>query len=812
MTGKIIDRSIEDEMKVSYLNYAMSVIVSRALPDVRDGLKPVHRRILFAMHRLGMVYNKAHKKCALVVGEVLGKFHPHGDQAIYETLVRLAQPFSMRNVLIDGQGNFGSIDGDPAAAMRYTESRMSRISDLMMDTIQKDTVNFKNNFDDTLSEPEVLPAAFPNLLVNGGTGIAVGMATNLAPHNLREVVAAILHYIDNRDCTVRDLMNFIKGPDFPTAGIIHNIEGIRDAYESGRGIIKVRGRVSIEQYKKDREALIITEIPFMVNKSEMIKKMAGLVKEDIIQGISEIRDESDKDGIRVVIELKKDAHAQTILNQLYKHTQLEDSFGINQVALVQKSPKTLSLKELIVHFIDHRFEVETRRIKFDLKKAEDRAHIVEGLIKAVKNIDEVVKIIRGSKTVDEAKTALMARFEFSELQAQAILDMRLSRLVALEIEKLEEEYRELLKTIEELRDLLAHPEKIYKLIADQLSQIAKDFGDDRRTEIIAAQVVTLDAEAYIQKTNMVVSVTKSGYVKRTPANTYRQQGRGGVGVKGVGATSEDDVVSILFTATTHDLVLFTTNKGKAYYLKIHELPEASRTAKGTHIKNILAFGQGEEIRSFFIFGNFEDAKNFIMVTAGGVAKKCQVGDFINAKKRGVQAINLRDNDTLVGSLEVTEGQDIMIVSRQGQALRTNENEFRQMGRAAGGVRAMDLGSGDEIVGVVSVEKESHILVVSEKGFGKKTEYDEFSAKHRGTGGQIIMKTSDRTGEIASVKSIKAGDSVLLTTGSGNIIRLGEDEVTLLGRPAQGVKLVNVQEPDMVIDAAVIRPLAEETAS
>jgi DNA gyrase subunit A len=715
----------------------------------------------------------------------------------------------MRNVLIDGQGNFGSVDGDPAAAMRYTESRMSRISDLMLDTIQKDTVNFKNNFDDTLTEPEVLPGAFPNLLVNGGTGIAVGMATNLAPHNLREVVAAILHYIDNRDCTVRDLMNFIKGPDFPTRGIIHNIEGIRDAYETGRGIIKVRGRVTIEQYKKDREALIITEIPFMVNKSEMIKKMAGLVKEDVISGISEIRDESDKDGIRIVIELKKDAHAQTILNQLYKHTQLEDSFGINQVALVSKSPKTLSLKELIVHFVDHRFEVETRRIKFDLNKAEERAHIVEGLIKAVKNIDEVVRIIRASKTVEEAKTGLMTRFEFSELQAQAILDMRLARLVALEIEKLEEEFRELQKTIAALKDLLAHPEKIYKLIQDQLAEISKDFGDDRRTEIIAAQVQTLDAEAYIQKANVVVSVTKSGYIKRTPATTYRQQGRGGVGVKGSSA-SEDDIVSILFTATTHDLILFTTNKGKAYYLKTHELPEASRTAKGTHIKNILAFGAGEEVRSFFVFDQFENSKNFLMVTAGGVAKKCSVGDFINAKKRGVQAINLRDNDTLVGSLEVADGQDVMIVSRRGQALRTAENEFRQMGRAAGGVRAMDLDSGDEIVGIVSVEKESKILVVSEKGFGKKTEYDEFSAKHRGTGGQIIMKTSDRTGEIASVKSVRAGDSVLLTTGSGNIIRLGEEEVSLLGRPAQGVKLVNVQEPDMVVDAAVIRPIAEET--
>ncbi|MBN8217734.1 MAG: DNA topoisomerase (ATP-hydrolyzing) subunit A [Spirochaetes bacterium] len=809
MAEKIIERFIEEEMKVSYLNYAMSVIVSRALPDVRDGLKPVHRRILYAMHRLGMAHSKPYKKSATVVGEVLGKYHPHGDQAIYETLVRLAQSFSLRYLLIQGQGNFGSIDGDTPAAMRYTECRLERISDELLKDIDKETIDWKPNFDDSLKEPDVMPAAFPNLLVNGVSGIAVGMATNMAPHNLREVVAATIYCIDHRDCTVKDLMQFVKGPDFPTRGIIHGIEGVREAYETGRGMFKVRGRVSVEDMGKGREALIITEIPYMVNKADMIVKMANLVKEGTIVGIGEIRDESDKDGIRVVIELKRDAHTQTILNQLYKHTPLEDSFSINQVALVAKSPKTLNLKELIHYFIEHRFEVQTRRIQFDLARAEERAHILEGLIKAVLNIDEVVRIIRGSESVDEAKDKLIARFAFSEIQAKAILDMRLSRLVALEIQKLEAEFAELQKFIAECKDLLANPPKIYQLIKDELTEIAKAYGDDRRTEIVASRVEALEAEAYIQKANVVVAVTKSGYIKRTPANVFRQQGRGGVGVKGAAGATDEDVVSMLFTCTTHDLILFVTNKGKAYYLKAHELPEASRTAKGTHIKNLLGFGPGEDIQSFFAFANFEEAKNFLMVTRGGIGKKSSVGDFINAKRRGVVAIHLKDGDTLVGCVEVKDGQDVIVTTRRGQALRTSETQFREMGRGAGGVRAMTLETGDEIIGVDAVEEGTKLLVVSEKGYGKKIDLAEFGQHHRGGKGQIYMKTSDKTGEIAAIRSVKGDESVLVITSAGNIIRLSGEDVKELGRPAQGVRLVAVQEPDMVVDAAVIRPLPED---
>ena len=807
MAETVISRNIKEEMKTSYLTYAMSVIISRALPDVRDGLKPVHRRVLYAMHRLGLTYNRPFKKAAYVVGEVLAKYHPHGDQAVYDTLVRLAQDFSMRLPLIDGQGNFGSIDGDGAAAMRYTEARMARVCEEMLRDIQKETVDFENNYDDSLKEPTVLPSVLPNLLINGGTGIAVGMATSFPPHNINDATRAVIHYIDNRECSTESLIEKIKGPDFPTAGIIYNVQGIKQGYLTGKGIFKIRGRVAIEAYRKDREAIVITEIPYLVNKSEMIKKMASLVKTDVIAGISEIRDESGKEGIRIVIELKKDVNTQIILNQLFKHTTLESSFSINCVAIVGKVPKTLNLKEIIVHFTNHRHEVITRRTRFDLKKAEERAHIVEGLIKAVDNIDAVIKIIRASETVDLAKKELRASFAFSEVQAQAILDMRLARLVALEIKKLQEELVELKRLIGEYQDLLANPEKIYTLIKNDLQAIRETYGEDRKSEIAKTDIEALEDEAYIQRTNVVISLSTSGYIKRNSPGLYRQQHRGGVGVKST-TGREEDVVSMLFVTTTHDTIMFFTNWGKAYYLKAHEIPEASRIARGLHIKMLLNLGAGEEVQGYLTFADFETANRFILVTAKGIAKKGEVGDLINAKKRGMQAIKLRSGDTLVGTVEVNLGDDIIICSRRGFAIRIHEDQFRVMGRVASGVRGMNIASSDEVVGVEKVVPGQHLLVVTERGLGKKVDLGQFSPYLRGGKGQIYLKTGERSGEIAGIKNIEASDSILIITSSGAIIRLDAKEVNLMGRPAQGTKLLEVKPPDIVVDTAIIRPLKE----
>jgi DNA gyrase subunit A len=807
MAENIIKRPIEDELKTSYLNYAMSVIISRALPDVRDGLKPVHRRILFSMHKLGMLYNKPFKKCATVVGDVLGKYHPHGDQAIYDTLVRLAQDFSLRYPLVDGQGNFGSIDGDGAAAMRYTEARMDRLADEMLKDISKETIDFQNNFDDSLKEPIVLPAAVPNLLINGVSGIAVGMATNIPPHNLREVVGAVKHYIDNNDCTIKDLMHYIKAPDFPTGGIIYGVDNIRKGYKTGKSIFKLQGKVSIEEFKKGREAIIITEIPYMVNKAEFIKKIASHVKNETIKGITSdgIRDESNKDGIRIVIELKRDVNAQTILNQLYKHTQLENSVSINAIAIVNNAPRTLNLKEIITNFVIHRFEVTTRRIKYDLKKAEERAHILEGLIKAVNNIDEVVKIIRTSKTVEDAKNNLIKAFSFSEAQSQAILDMRLARLVALEIQKLQDEYDSLIKLIAELKDLLAHPEKIYNLIKEELDTIAQKYGDDRKTEIKYELREELDEEDYIQKANVVISLTKAGYIKRTPVSVYKRQGRGGVGVKSTN-TSQEDIISLLFVATTHDTIMFISNKGKAYYLKTHEIPEGSRTARGSHIKLLIGLEAGEEIYGYLAFESFNQDKNFIMVTANGTVKKCHIQDFVNAKKRGIVALKLKNNDVLVAAAEIDQGKDIVITSRHGQLLRTNAKLIRTMGRSAAGVRGMKLAQSDEVVGLEVVQNNVDLFFVTEKGYGKKLSFSEFSTKGRGGKGQICLKVNDKSGEIAAVKTVTEEDNILIISSSGQLIRLTSKVISRFGRTATGTRLVNVKPPDFIVDAAVIHPI------
>ena len=788
----------------------MSVIVSRALPDVRDGLKPVQRRILYAMHKLGMVYSQKHKKSATVVGEVLGKYHPHGDQAIYDSLVRMAQEFSLRNVLVDGQGNFGSIDGDNAAAMRYTECRLAKISAEMLQNIEKETVDYQDNFDDTLKEPVVLPSAIPNLLINGASGIAVGMATNIPSHNLKEVVDAICYYIENREsCTIADLLKFIKGPDFCTGGTIYS-SNLENIYSSGRGSIKIRGKVTLDKDERDRDRIIVDEIPYQVNKAEMIKKIAQAVKEERIKGISDIRDESDKDGIRVVVELKRDAHVQTTLNQIYKHSTLEVTFGYNLISLVNKAPRLLNLHEMVVYFVAHRFEVITRRIKFDLNKAEKRAHIVEGLIKACNNIDEVVRIIRASKTVEEAKKDLMSTFDFTTVQAQAILDMRLARLVALEMQKLKEEFDHLQKLIAEYKDLLAHPEKIYSQIKDDLKIIAETYGNDRKTEIIKANLEGLEEEDYIQKSNMVVSLTKTGYIKRVPIETYREQNRGGTGVKGVGVKDENDIVSMLLVTTTHEYIMFISNKGKAYYLKTYQIPQSSRNAKGQHIKMLLNLENDEHIQGYLTFSNFEEEKSFAVVTRDGVIKRSRIQDFSRAKIKGIIAVKLRDNDSVVSVVDIdSEEDDIMIYSRLGLAVRTKASNIRVMGRAASGVRGMRLRSEDEIVGMVKVDADKNMLVLSQRGMGKKLAFSEFSNKGRGGKGQIFMKIDDKTGEIAAVTSVSDDQGILISTSKGNIIRIHAGDISLLGRQAKGPRLIRLKEPDMVINIAPISEIEED---
>lgn len=798
MAENIIERKIEDEMRESYLNYAMSVIISRALPDVRDGLKPVHRRILYAMYKLGLSYNKSFRKSATVVGEVLGKYHPHGDMAIYDTLVRLAQDFSMNKVLIKGQGNFGSIDGDAPAAMRYTECKLEKISEELLKDIEKSTVDFRNNFDDSLKEPVVLPSAIPNLLINGSSGIAVGMATNIPPHNLREVIDAVCFFIDNQDCSISDLTKYIKGPDFPTGAFAYNLGNVKQAYETGKGIFKLRAKTEIEEFRNSQEAIIIKEIPYQVNKAEMIKKMAQLVKNETIEGISEIRDESNKSGIRVVIELKRKTNANIILNQLFKHTPLESSFGINMLAIVGGQPRVLNLREMIFHFVEHRFNVTTKRIKHDLEEAEKRAHILEGLIKAVDNIDEVIKIIRSSQTVDAAKSSLIKRFSFSEIQAQAILDMRLARLVALEIKKLQEELAELLKTIAYYKDLLSHKEKIYALIKDELKAISKEFGTERKTILVNSNVEEINEEQLIQKSNMVISVSKTGYIKRTPDDVYRQQNRGGQGVKAVGGA--DEIISNLFVATTHDIIMLFTNKGKAYYLKAYEIPETGRTAKGTHLKMLLNLEANENIEGVLVFPDFEKATQFVIITQEGVGKRCNIKDFINAKKRGIQAIGLRDEDSVVGIVEATDGDDVMICSRFGKALRAKVSAFRTMGRTATGVRALKLSSGDEVIGVEKVSPDKTLLVVTEKGIGKRTRFDDFMPHGRGTGGQTYLNIDEeKTGSVAGVAAVHENDGVFIITSSGSIIRLLAKDISTYGRTAGGVRLVNITKPNFVVD-------------
>ena len=797
---RIIPVNIETEMKKSFIDYAMSVIVDRALPDVRDGLKPVHRRILYAMYEQGFTADKPHRKCATTVGDVLGKYHPHGDAAVYDSMVRMAQDFSLRYMLIDGHGNFGSVDGDSPAAMRYTEARLSKIAFEMLSEINKDTVDFKPNFDEHELEPVVLPSRFPNLLVNGSTGIAVGMATNIPPHNLTEVINGINKVIEQPDITIDELMKIIKGPDFPTYGTIVGKAGIKDAYRTGRGRIIVRAEATIEQIG-NKQRIIVTELPYQVNKARLIEKIAELVKNKRIDGISDLRDESDRTGMRVVIELKKDANANVVLNQLYKNTQMQESFSVNMLALVQDAdkkfvPKVINLREAIDYYITHQEEVIRRRTKFELDKAEARAHILEGLRIAIDHLDEVINIIRSSKTEAEAKERLMERFSFSEKQTQAIVDMRLGRLTGLERDKLEEEYNELLKKIAYFKEVLANESMVLKIIVDELDVIKQKYGDERRTKIIADQG-EIDYEDMIQEEESAITMTHFGYIKRLPADTYKSQRRGGKGIMGI-TTREEDFVENLFITSTHNYILFFTNKGRVYRLKAYEIPETGRQAKGTAIVNLLQLNGDEKVTTVIPVEEYKEGLYLFMATKNGVVKKTDLMDYDNIRKGGLAAVALRDNDELI-DVRLTDGaSDIILVTKEGMSIRFFEKNVRPMGRVSQGVKGIDLQENDYVVGMSVCNENSYLLVVTEKGFGKRTELDEYKTQTRGGKGILTYKVTDRTGKIAGMKVVTDDEDIMLISSDGTIIRLNVQEVSILGRATQGVTLMRMDEDINVV--------------
>lgn len=800
--GTLIPISIEDEVKKAYIDYSMSVIVSRALPDVRDGLKPVHRRILYSMEEMGLRYTTPTKKCARIVGDVLGKFHPHGDVSVYDALVRMAQDFSLRYTVVEGQGNFGSVDGDPPAAMRYTEAKLAKIADPMINDIKKETVDFVPNYDDSMVEPSVLPAAFPFLLANGSSGIAVGMATNMPPHNLREVATAIGAYIDNPEVSIDELSKIVKGPDFPTGGIIFGRKGIRQAYKTGRGRIIMRGRFTIDIDKKGKETIIFTEIPYQVNKANLITRIGELVRDKGIDGIANINDFSDRNGMKISIELKRGAIAKIVLNQLFTKTALQSTFGVINLALVKGRPETLTLKQLIQYFVEHRQEVVTRRTAFDLRKAEERAHILRGLIKAIQNIDEVIKIIKASRNIETAKNALKERFDFSDIQAQAIVDMRLGRLTSLEIEKLEKELEELEVLIAHLQDLLAHPEKILALIKDETNEIAEKFGDDRKTDIISDEVEEINIEDLIKNEEMVILISNLGYIKRVPVTAYRTQGRGG---KGSASTKlvEDDFINQVFIASTHDHIMFITNEGKLYWVKVHEIPEATRNSRGSHIKSLLPMSQNEEITTVVSLTEFSEDQFLFMATAGGIVKKVRTIDFQNAKTRGIIAIRLDEGDKLVSSILSSGEDELVLITRRGQALRVSETEVRPMGRASRGVIGIRLAQGDELAGAIHVEDDAKMLILTEFGCGKQVEFSEFTPHGRGTGGQRIYRISEKTGEIVGTKTIGLGAELVVITSQGKTLRLDSANIPTQGRTAAGVCVFTLDKPDMVIGVDVV---------
>jgi DNA gyrase subunit A len=796
-SGNIIQIPIEEEVKTSYLNYAMSVIVSRALPDVRDGLKPVHRRLLFAMEELGLRNNAPTKKSARITGDAMGKYHPHGDLSLYDALVRMAQDFSLRYPLVQGQGNFGSIDGDPPAASRYTEAKLSKIGEEMLADLDKETVDFVPNYDESLKEPSVLPSAIPNLLINGSSGIAVGMATNMPPHNLREVAQAIEAYIENPDISIDDLMNYVKGPDFPTGGIIYGMQGIRDAYATGRGRLTVRGRFIIETMKGGREQIVFTEIPYALNKTTLVTRIAELVRDKQIDGISDLRDESDRDGIRIVLELKKGAITKIVLNQLFIHTPLQSTFGVINLALVNGAPKCLNLKELITYYVQHRFEVVTRRSQYELKKAEERAHILRGLVIALQNIDEVVAIIKASRNVDTAKTNLRERFGLSDAQAQAIVDMRLGRLTSLETEKLLAELKETEARIEYLRALLADSAAIHAVIKKEIHELAEKYGDERRTEIVPNQVEQINIEDLIKPEEMVILISNKGFIKRISVNQYRSQGRGG---KGSNSTSllEDDFLQQLFIANTHDYLLFISSWGKAYWLKALEIPEASRQARGSHIRSLLAISQDEEITAVVDFSDFSDKQYILMGTLKGVVKKVATKEFANAKTRGIIGISLDDGDRLVSAILTGGTDEVMLISRKGLALRMQESQVRQMGRTARGVRGLTLQEEDELAAMLRVDSEESMLIITQNGYGKRVKYDLFTPHSRGTRGQIIYEPDESSGEVIKAITVREEDEVMVITSMGKTIKLNVSAVRQMGKAARGVRIVNIDPPDLVI--------------
>ncbi|RCK73292.1 MAG: DNA gyrase subunit A [Ignavibacteriae bacterium] len=802
LNEKIIPVDIEDEMKGSYIDYAMSVIVARALPDVRDGLKPVHRRVLYGMQELGLGSNKPYKKSARIVGEVLGKYHPHGDAAVYETMVRMAQDFSMRYLLVDGQGNFGSVDGDSPAAMRYTEARLTRYAEAMLKDLEKNTVDFVPNFDETLKEPTVLPAAAPNLLVNGTAGIAVGMATNIPPHNLNEVVDACIALIDNPDLTDDKLLKYIEAPDFPTGGIILGYDGVREAYKTGRGKIIIRARAIIETNKNDRQSIIITEIPYQVNKSSLIERIAELVHEKKIDDIADIRDESDRDGLRIVVDLKRDANAEVVLNNLYKHTQMQTTFGIIMLALVDGRPKVLTLKQLIEEFIKHRNNVVVRRSKFELDEAEKRAHILEGYIIALDNIDEVIKLIKKSKDVETAKDGLIKKFKLTEIQAKAILDMRLQRLTGLERKKIEEEYKNLLKLIERLKSILANKKLQFQIIKEELEEIKKEFGDERRTEIVK-DYEEFSIEDMIAEEDVVITITHNGYIKRLPVSSYKRQSRGGKGVTSA-ATKEDDFIEHMFIASTHNYILFFTDKGRCYWLKVFEIPEAGRLARGKPIINLIQKQQDEKIAAFVNVQSFDDNLYVVMVTEKGQIKKTSLKEFSNPRRTGIAAIKLQKGD-IVTDVKLTNGnQHIVIGTYNGKAIRFNESEVRKMGRTASGVRAIKLEKNDKVVGAVAIKRaKTTILVATENGYGKRSELKDYRISHRGGKGIITVKVTEKTGKMVSIKEAQEGDDIVIVTTKGMLIRQSVGSIRLTGRNAQGVRLIKLDEGDSVAAVAIV---------
>ncbi|MFK7810605.1 MAG: DNA gyrase subunit A [Saprospiraceae bacterium] len=813
---RIIEVPIEDEMRSAYIDYSMSVIVSRALPDVRDGLKPVHRRVLYGMEELGLSYSKSHKKSARIVGEVLGKYHPHGDTSVYDSMVRMAQEWSLRYPLVDGQGNFGSMDGDSPAAMRYTEARLEKISDELLDDIKKNTVDFQLNFDDTLKEPTVLPTKVPNLLINGASGIAVGMATNMLPHNLSEVIDGLNATLDNPEITIPELMEHVKAPDFPTGGTIYGVSGVREAFETGRGRVVVRAKSTIEEMKSGKERIIVTEIPYQVNKAQLIVKIADLVNMKKVEGISDIRDESDRNGLRIVIEIKRDAMANVVLSKLYKYTPLQSSYGVNNIALVKGRPELLNLKQMIELFIEFRIEVIVRRTQFDLDKAEARAHILEGLLIALDNLDEVIALIRASKTVQEASTGLQERFSLSELQAKAILEMRLQKLTGLERDKVKQEFDELQILIADLKDILGSVDRQRTIIREELAEIKEKFGDERRTEITYGDDGDINIEDMIANEDVVITISSLGYVKRTKATEYRIQGRGGRGSKG-SKTRDKDFIEHMFTATTHNYLLLFTEQGRVHWLRVYQIPEATKTSSGRVIQNIIQLPKEDKVRAYIKIEDLKD-KDFIdnhfivLCTRGGVIKKTPVEAFSRPRTNGINAITIREGDQLLEARLTNGSDDILIGNSNGKAIRFPEEKIRAMGRSAAGVKGITIGEGEKAIGMVSIDpndKTKTILVVSENGNGKKSDLDDYRTTNRGGKGVTTLKVNDKTGALVALKVVDEGDDLLITAVSGIVIRMSTDDLRVMGRATQGVRVIRLDDDDQIADVTVLTTSEEE---